>query len=63
MSGGGGSRAMQLANGLPKQLMSWVVGFSHTRGCMGNSTKQYAGPTLANFVVLQLQLFLFASVS
>jgi hypothetical protein len=54
---------MQLVSGLPKQLMPWVVGCPHTRGCMGNSTKQYAGPALADSVVLWIQLFPFASIS
>jgi hypothetical protein len=44
---------MQLVSGLPKQLMLWIVGCLHTRGCMGNSTKQYAGPALADSVVLR----------
>jgi hypothetical protein len=51
---------MQLVSGLPKQLMSWVVDCPHTRGCMGNSKKQYAEPALADFAVLRLQLFPFA---
>jgi hypothetical protein len=54
---------MQLVSGLSKQLMLWVVGYPHTRGCMGNSMKQYAGPTSGDFVVLRLHLFIFASVS
>jgi hypothetical protein len=48
---------MQLVSGLPKQLMLWVVGCPHTRGCMGNSTKRYAGHALVDSTVLQLQLF------
>jgi hypothetical protein len=52
---------MQLVSGLPKQLMLWVVDCPRTRGCMGNSTKQYEGPTSADSVVLWLQLFPFAS--
>jgi hypothetical protein len=54
---------MQLVSGLSKQLMMWVVGCPHTRGCMENSTKQYAGPASADSVVLRLQPFIFASVS
>jgi hypothetical protein len=54
---------MQLVSGLPKQLMLWTDGCPHTRECMENSTKQYAGPASANSVVLRLQLFLFASRS
>jgi hypothetical protein len=52
---------IQLGSGLPKQLILWVVGCPHIRGCMENSTKQYAGPASANSVVLQPQLFPFAS--
>jgi hypothetical protein len=52
---------MQLVSGLPKQLMMWVVGCPHTWGCMENNTKRYAGPALADFVVLRLQLFPSAS--
>jgi hypothetical protein len=44
---------MQLGCGLPKQLIVWVVGCPHTRECMENSTKQYAGPASADSVVLQ----------
>jgi hypothetical protein len=51
---------MQLVSVLPKQLMLWVVGCPHTRGCIVNSTKQYAGPASADSVVLRPQLFLFA---
>jgi hypothetical protein len=54
---------MQLENNLPKQLMLWVVGCPHTRECMENSTKQYAGPALADSTLLQLQLSLFVSGS
>jgi hypothetical protein len=54
---------MQPGNGLPKQLILWVVGCPHTQECMGNSMKQYAGPVSADFVVLRPQLFPFASVS
>jgi hypothetical protein len=57
------ARPMQLVSDLPKQLMSWVVGFPHTWGCMGNSTKQYAGPALADYVVLWLQLYILAYLS
>jgi hypothetical protein len=53
-----GSR--QLVSGLAKQLMLWTAGCPHTQGCMGNSTKQYAGPASANSTVLRLQLFLSA---
>jgi hypothetical protein len=54
------ARPMHLVSGLPKQLVLWVVGCPHTRGCMGNSTKQYVGPSSADFAVLRLQLFPFA---
>jgi hypothetical protein len=54
---------MKLESGLPKQLMLWDVGCPHTRECMGNSTKQYAGPTSADSALLQLQLSLSASGS
>jgi hypothetical protein len=54
---------MQLMSGLPKQLMLWVVGCPHTRGYMGNSMKQCAGPASADSVVLRLQLFPSASES
>jgi hypothetical protein len=37
---------MQLASGLPKQLMPWTAGCPHIRESMENSTKQYAGPAL-----------------
>jgi hypothetical protein len=53
--------SMQLVNGLPKQLMLWTANCPHTRGCMGNNTKQYVGPASADCVVLRLQLFLFVS--
>jgi hypothetical protein len=46
--------SMRLVSGLPKQLMLWTAGCPHTRGCMGNSTKQYVGPTSADSVVLRL---------
>ena len=52
--------SMQLVSGLPKQLMLWTASCPHTRECMENSTKQYAGPASADCVVLRLQLFLFA---
>jgi hypothetical protein len=52
---------MQVVSGLPKRLMLWVVGCPHTRGCVGNSTKRYAGPASADSTVLRLQLFLYAS--
>jgi phage protein U len=54
---------MQLGSGLPKQLIQRVVGCPHTRECMGNSTKQYAGPASADSIVLLGQLFPFASES
>jgi hypothetical protein len=54
---------MQLGSGLPKLLILWVVDCPHSQECMGNSTKRYAGPPLADSVVLRLQLFPFASVS
>jgi hypothetical protein len=44
---------MQLVSGLLKQLMLWTAGCPHTRGCMENSTKRYAGPALADSVVLR----------
>ena len=44
---------MQLGSGLPKLLILWVVDCPHTQECMGNSTKQYAGPALADFAVLR----------
>jgi hypothetical protein len=50
---------MQLVSGLPKQLMLRTAGCPHTQGCMGNSTKQYAGPALVDSAVLRLQLFPF----
>jgi hypothetical protein len=46
--------SMQLVNGLLKQLILWTAGCTHTRGCMGNNTKQYVGPTSADCVVLRL---------
>jgi hypothetical protein len=52
---------MQLESGLPKQLMLWAVACPHTRECMGNSTKRYAGPASANSALLRLQLSLSAS--
>ena len=51
---------MLLKSGLPKQPMLWAVGCPHTRECMENSTKQYAGPASAEFAMLWLLLFLFA---
>jgi uncharacterized protein (DUF983 family) len=45
---------MQLVSGLLKQLMMWVVGCPHTRVCMGNSTKRYAGLASADSAVLRL---------
>jgi hypothetical protein len=54
---------MKLENGLPKQLMLWAVGCPHTRECMGNSTKQYAGPASADSALLRLQLSLSTSGS
>jgi hypothetical protein len=53
--------SMQLVNGLPKQLMLWTASCPHTRGCMGNSMKQYVGPASSDCVVLHLQLFPFIS--
>jgi hypothetical protein len=32
----------------------WVVGCPHTRGCMGNSMKQYVEPASADSAVLRL---------
>jgi hypothetical protein len=54
---------MQLESGFPKQLMLWAVGCPHTRECMGNSTKRYAGPALTDSALLRLQLSLSASGS
>jgi hypothetical protein len=54
---------MKLESGLPKQLMLWAVGCPHTRECMGNSTKQYAGPASADSALLRLQLSLSTSGS
>jgi hypothetical protein len=54
---------MQLESGLPKQLMLWAVGFPHTRECMGNSMKRYAGPTSADSALLLLQVSLSTSGS
>jgi hypothetical protein len=54
---------MQLESDLPKQLMLWAAGCPHTRECMENSTKQYAGPASSDSATLRLQLFLFASGS
>jgi hypothetical protein len=45
---------MQLKSDLPKQLMLWAAGCPHTRECMENSTKQCAGPTSVDSVMLQL---------
>jgi hypothetical protein len=53
--------SMQLENGLSKQLILWTSSCRHTRGCMGNSMKQYVGPASADCVVLRLQLFPFVS--
>jgi hypothetical protein len=53
--------SIHLVNGLPKQLMLWTVGCPHTRGCMGNSTKQYVGPASANCAVLRLFPFVSGS--
>jgi hypothetical protein len=49
-----------LESDLPKQPMLWAAGCPHTRKCMENSTKQYAGPSSTDFVLLQLQLSIFA---
>jgi hypothetical protein len=51
---------MLLKSGLPKQPMLWAVGCPHTRECMENSTKQYAGPASVDSALLRLQLSLFA---
>jgi hypothetical protein len=56
MSGGGGGSGAHAA-------CEWLAEANDAVGCMGNSTKQYAGPASVDSVVLQLQLFLFASVS
>jgi hypothetical protein len=47
---------MQLENELPKQLMSWIAGCSHTQVYMANSMRQYARPASVDFVMLRLQL-------
>jgi hypothetical protein len=52
---------MQLESDLRKQLMLWAVSCPHTRQCMENSMKQYAGPALADSALLRLQLSLFVS--
>jgi hypothetical protein len=52
--------AMLLGSDLSKQSMLWVAGCPHTRECMENSTKQYAGPASADYALLQLRLSLFA---
>jgi hypothetical protein len=57
------ARPMKLESGLLKQLMLWAVGCPHTRECMGNSTKRYAGPVSADSALLRLQLSLSASGS
>jgi hypothetical protein len=54
---------MQFENDLLKQPMLWATGCPHTRECMENSTKQYAGPASVNCALFRLQLFLFASGS
>jgi hypothetical protein len=36
--------SMLLESDLSKQLMLWAADCPHTRECMENSTKQYAGP-------------------
>jgi hypothetical protein len=54
---------MQPRSGLLKLLILWVVDCSHTQECTGNSTKQYAGPALADSAMLRPQLFPFASLS
>jgi hypothetical protein len=54
---------MQLESDLPKQLMSWTAGCPHTRECMENGTKQYAGPASADSTAIRLQLFHFSSGS
>ena len=50
---------MQLESDLPKQLMLWVVGCPHTRECMANSMKQYAGPASVDSALPRLQQFPF----
>jgi hypothetical protein len=52
--------AMLLESDLLKQSILWAAGCPHTRECMENSTKQYAGPGSADSALLQLQLSLFA---
>jgi hypothetical protein len=48
---------MQLENNLPKQLMMWATGCPHTPEGTENSTKQYAGPTLAVSAMLGFNYF------
>jgi hypothetical protein len=50
--------SMLLECDLSKQPMLWAADYPHTRECMENSTKQYAGPASANSVLLQLKLSL-----
>jgi hypothetical protein len=57
------ARPMQLESDLPKQLMLWTAGCPHTRECMENSTKQYAGSASADSAWLRLQIFILASGS
>jgi hypothetical protein len=48
------ARPMKFESGLSKQLMLWAIGCPHTRECMENSTKRYAGPASADSVLLRL---------
>jgi hypothetical protein len=52
--------SMLLESDLPKQPMLWAADCPHTRECMENITKQYAGPASADSALLRLQLSLFA---
>jgi hypothetical protein len=62
MGGGGGSGVHVLESDLPKQPMLWAAGCPHTRECMENSTKQYAGPALADSALLRLILRCFSFI-
>ena len=51
---------MKLESDLLKQQMPSAVDYLHIRGYMESSTKQYAGPALADSIVPRLQQFPFA---
>jgi hypothetical protein len=53
----------KLENDLPKQQKLWAVDCPRTLGYTESSTKQYAGPASADYVVLWLQRFPSASGS